>query len=716
MGYMLEINKILRKWGFLIVLFLATFLAIIVVVNNDSKKQLNAGEVAPKTYIATRDVENEIATKRNQELAKAEVQTVYIIDESKNQEIFKRSEEFFTQVDYVRAVYNINKEQYLRKLEEFENSKNEEGVASVPAPSTTEEEILSVQVDKIMATFLDMEYDIKNLVRADFEYLLEMPKTEYETIKVIVDRRVKVLTQSGVTISAYDKGDFYSTDSTEVSVYESMLINDIISVILEPNVSVDVAATQEAMNKAVEKVQPVMYLKGQTIVTEGEVITEEQLQILVKLNLIGSVKDLGVGNIIAYLVIVGIVYAIIGLVFAKDHSKKFMANNYKLMFVSINLLMLLGLVIIPKEYSLYSPLFILSFILANLFNNFIAFLMSIVYITLYALLGRVAPIEILYLLLTSTLTAVIVTVDIQRFRVVKVSLLISFVSGLIYVLLNVIFRFEAIPPLKFLTDVVIVISFVLVSSIFANGVIPFLEASFNLLTTHGLQELINQEKPIFKRMLAETPGTLHHSLIVANLCEAGAKAIKADAMLAKAYGYYHDIGKLSAPMYFIENQTGYNFHDDLECSESARIITNHVEYGLQVRKEYKLPRFLDDAILTHHGNSVLQYFYRKAKDIEKQENIDIEDYTYTGYIPNSKELTILMLADIVEAGVRSIIPKVSDFKEVEEFIDKVIDGKMKEGQFNDSNLTFSDIAKVKAAFIVVLKGMYHNRITYPAQK
>ncbi len=716
MGKILEINKILKKWGFLVVLFLVTFLALIVVVNNDSKSQIKAGDVSPKTYIATRDVENEIATKRNQELAKAEVQTVYTIDESKNQAIFKRSEEFFSQLDSIRAVYSINRDQFLKQVEEHEKSIDENGVARVKSPSTTEEEILQTQVDKIISTFEELEYDIKNVVRADFEYLLTMPKTDYETLRVVVDRRIKVLTQSGVTNSIYDKGDFYSTDNTEVSVYESMLINDIIGILIEPNVSVDVAATQDAMNKAVEKVQPVMYLKGQTIAVEGEIITEEQLQILIKLNLVGSIKDLGFGNIFAYLCILGIVYAIIGLVFIKDQSKKFMVNNYKYMFVLLNLLMLLGMVIIPEEYTLYSPLFVLIFILANLFNNFIALLMSIVYIIFYALIGRVAPIEILYLLLTSSLTAVIVTVDIQRFRVVKVSLILSFVSGLIYILLNVIFRFEAIPPVLFVKEVLVVVAFVLVSSIFANGVVPFLEATFNLLTTHGLQEIINQENPIFKRMLAETPGTFHHSVIVSNLCEAGAKAIKADAMLAKAYGYYHDIGKLSAPMYFSENQTGYNFHDDLECKESARVIKNHVEYGLQVRKEYKLPKFLDDAILTHHGNSIIQYFYRKAKDVEKQEDINVEDYTYTGYIPDSKELTILMLADIVEAGVRSIIPKVSDFKEVEEFIDKVIDGKMKEGQFNDSKLTLSDIAKVKAAFITVIKGMYHNRITYPAQK
>ncbi len=714
MGNIREINRFLKKWDFLVILYITTFLVLIVAVNNISNSQLKAGDVSPKTYTATRNIENEIATKRNQELAKAEVQTVYIIDESKNQEIQKRTDDFFAQVDLARTIYNRNREQFKIQLEGFVNGSVDQNGELVQAPTQTEEDLLRKQVDKLMANFYNMQFDLKKITASDLEYILSMSSEDYATFKGIIEKCIKEVTQNGLTNSVYEAGEFFENSSTEVSIYEALLVNDVVGAIVEPNVSVDVEATQEAMEKAVRNVEPVVYQKGQTIVSAGEVITEEQLQVLIKLNLVGNFGDLEVESVIAYFGILAIIYCIIGLVFLREENKKFFANNYKLMFVVLNILMLIGLVTIPKEYTRFSPLFILAFVLASLFNNYISLLMTIVYTMLYALLGRSVSVETLFLMLTSSITSIIVSSDIQRFRLVKTSLILSFVSGILYFLLNIVFKFQIIVPVVLLKDSIIVTLFVLVCTIFANGVMPFLEASFNLFTAHRLQDLINQERPIFKRMLAETPGTFHHSLVVANLCEAGAKAINADAMLAKTYGYYHDIGKLSAPMYFIENQIGYNYHDDLECKESAKVITNHVDYGVQIRKEYKLPRFIDDAILCHHGTSILQYFYRKALDGEKQEDVNIEDYTYTGAIPFTKELTILMLADIVEAGVRSIIPKVSDFKEVEDFIEKVIDGKMKEGQFDDSNLTFSEIAKVKTAFISVLKGMYHNRITYPS--
>ncbi len=625
-------------------------------------------------------------------------------------------DEFFAEVEIARSVYNLNIEQRSKQEAAYNNSAvDDEGVLA-PPPKKTREEILKEQVDKIKEHFRNTHIDLTKLAQSDLEYILTMSDSEYTRLKSIVEQNVKIITEEGLTNSKYESGKFYYYDDTYLSIYEDILINDLIGLLVEPNVSVDVEATQKAMDAAVEEVKPVYYLKNQTIVSDGELVTEEQLVVLKKLNLIGNFREIKTGNVVAYLAILGIVYIIIGLVFLKDENQKFLANNYKLMFVELNAIMLACIALIPQEFSLFSPLFILVFILATLYNNFIAFLMAIVYTIFYALIGRSIPTESLYLLLTSAFTSVIVTCDIQRFRLVKISLIVSFVSGMLYALLCLIFKLEILTPIMLFRETLMVVVFVLTSMIFAIGVIPFLEASFGLLTPHRLQELINTERPVFKRMLAETPGTFHHSVVVANLCEAGAKAIKADDMLAKAYGYYHDIGKLSAPMYFIENQIGYNYHDDLECKESARVIKNHVDYGVQIRKEYKLPKFVDDAILSHHGTSILQYFYRKAIDIEKQEDVKVEDYTYHGFIPNSKELTVLMIADIVEAGVRSIIPKVKDFKEVEEFIDKVIDGKIKEGQFNDSNLTFSEIAKVKKAFITVLKGMYHNRITYPAQK
>ncbi len=706
--YKFNINKFISKWGFLIALYIITLALVLFFVKDLSESQLQAGDVATRTYKATRDIENEVATKRNQELAKAEVETVYTIDDSKTQAIYKRYNDFFAEVGVARS-------KYAGRISELEKNINKENLeVSQDSLNASKDRVLNDLVDELTNSLNALEFDIKEIAKTDLDYIVNMSKEDYLMFKGYVEQTIKIETADGITQADYNEGDFYKATDSSLSIYETMLINNVLTVILEPNVSVDVEATQAAMDAAVESVEPVMYLKNQTIVNDGEIVTEEQLQVLMKLNLVGTLKELKFANIICYAIILGVIFVTTGLVFLKKENEKFMSKNYKALFFTLNALTIISIFFTPTEYTVLSPIFILIFIVASLFNNFMAILVSIVYSVLYVLFDQTAPEESIFLLISSIFTSVIVTKDIKRFRLVKTSLIVSLVSGFTYLMLLIIFEVDKV-GLHTLEQVITLTIFILASMVFANGIIPFLEVSFNLLTNHRLEDLISQDRPIFKRMMAETPGTLHHSVVVSSLCEAGAEAINANAALAKVYGYYHDIGKLSAPNYFIENQIDYNYHDDLECVDSARIIKNHVDYGIEIRKEYKLPKFIDEAILTHHGTSIIQYFYRKAQSNDSL-NVNVEDYTYNGRIPTSKELTILMLADIVEAGVRSIVPKAKDISEIEEFIDKLIDGKINEGQFNESELTFSDISKVKAAFMSVIKRMYHNRITYAQPK
>ncbi len=704
LNYRFYISKFIKEWYFLIILYFITLAVVLFFVRDLSDNQIQAGDIATRTYKATQDVENEIATKRNQELAKAEVDTVYTIDDSKTQAIYKRCNDFFTQVGIARNEYasRLNEIETNLILENVENSEE--------ALKVSKELVLSEVVDDLINQLNNLQFDVKRITRTDLDYIVSMPKESYLLFKGYVEQTIKTETIDGITKAEYSEGELYkSTDST-LSIYETMLVNNVLGVLVEPNVSVDVEATQEAMDRAVKNVEPVMYLDNQVIVSEGEPITEEQLLVLKKLNILGTYKEFDLTYILCYALVLIVVFLTIGQVFLKKENEKFMAKNYKNLFLTLNGLTLLAMSVTPNGYNVLSPIFILVFIIGSLYNNFISILISIVYAVLYVLIDQTVPEDSLFLLITSIFTSVVVTKDIKRFRFVKTNLVVSLISGFTYLVLLIIFNVEEV-DVKTIIKVATVTVFVLSSMIFANGIIPFFEVSFNLLTNHRLEDLISQDKPIFKRMMAETPGTLHHSTVVANLCEAGATSINANAMLAKVYGYYHDIGKLSAPNYFIENQIGYNYHDELEYVDSARIIKNHVDYGVEIRKEYKLPKFIDDAILSHHGTSIIQYFYRKALANDSL-NVNVEDYTYNGYIPKSKELTILMLADIVEAGVRSIVPKAKDIAEVEVFIDKLIEGKIMEGQFKESELTFSDISKVKEAFLTVIKSMYHNRITY----
>ena len=232
------------------------------------------------------------------------------------------------------------------------------------------------------------------------------------------------------------------------------------------------------------------------------------------------------------------------------------------------------------------------------------------------------------------------------------------------------------------------------------------------MTPAKLIELSNPNQPLLRRLMIETPGTYHHSMIVANLAEAAAEAIGADALLVRVGAYYHDIGKLVRPLYFKENQIGENPHDKTDPRVSTAILTEHTRDGVELAKKHHLPEPIIDMIQQHHGDTAAMYFYAKTVKQLGEENVDINDFRYDGPKPQTSEAAILMLSDTVEAAVRSI-PEPTQAK-ISAMIRKLVRGKMEDGQLDECTLTFRDIDKICAAFENVLKGVFHQRIEYPS--
>jgi putative nucleotidyltransferase with HDIG domain len=255
----------------------------------------------------------------------------------------------------------------------------------------------------------------------------------------------------------------------------------------------------------------------------------------------------------------------------------------------------------------------------------------------------------------------------------------------------------------------------LIALIVMTGSLPFWEAAFDAVTPIKLLELTNPNQPILKRLITEAPGTYHHSIIVANLSEMAAMDIGADGALARAGSYYHDIGKLKYPNYFSENQAGENPHDYLLPLDSANIIIEHVQIGHAYAIDEKLPKAVRDIIIQHHGTTLVKYFYYKAKKDFPTEDIKQEHYRYPGIIPQCKEAAIVMLADTVEAAVRSMFNKGKTIDEIKLIVEDLIKDKLNDGQLLDSGLTIKDISTIQQAFIKVFKGMYHERIAYPKE-
>lgn len=248
----------------------------------------------------------------------------------------------------------------------------------------------------------------------------------------------------------------------------------------------------------------------------------------------------------------------------------------------------------------------------------------------------------------------------------------------------------------------------------ASFAIPIYESFFDILTDMRLMELSNAENPLLQQLAIQTPGTNHHSYMVAVLAEAASKAIGANALLARTGCLYHDIGKLAAPKMYIENQQGVpNPHDNVAPLDSVRIITGHVRRGLQMAKEADLPQQLIDFIPQHHGTRILAYFYHKAKAQAEMvgETVNMDDFRYPGPKPQTREAVILMLADGAEASVRSLDdPSPENIRAI---IKKIIDSVVSDGQLDESNVTMRELTTIRESLIKTLNSVYHQRISYP---
>jgi len=249
------------------------------------------------------------------------------------------------------------------------------------------------------------------------------------------------------------------------------------------------------------------------------------------------------------------------------------------------------------------------------------------------------------------------------------------------------------------------------AAIFVMAFLPVFEGLLGLTSDIRLVELGDFNRPLLKRLMEEAPGTYHHSLMVATLSEAAATAIGANGLLARVGAYYHDIGKIKKPQYFVENQTSENRHEKLKPEMSALIILSHVKEGILLANQYGLDECIKDFISQHHGTSVIQYFYKKASNSSPQ---DESTYRYPGPLPQTKETAIVMLADSVEAATRALDEP--DYERIREVVNKIINNYFVTGQLNECPITLKNLQKISEVFTKTIMSIHHTRIEYPDSK
>jgi cyclic-di-AMP phosphodiesterase PgpH len=493
--------------------------------------------------------------------------------------------------------------------------------------------------------------------------------------------------------------------------------NDFFFELITPNVALDLVFYQNTVDQTLQNISLSrgVVASGELIIAEGEMVDESHFETLSSLrkefSMLENDDQSSIWVLIGYSILIFLTFSLL-LLFLYKYRFSIYENNRKLTFIFFNIVFVVFVTTVLIGYNtaliFATPLCILPLIIKAFFD---ARLGLFAHVLTVLLIGFIVPnsFEFVFLQIVAGIVT-IQSID-QLYR--RANLFIS-VGQIVLVYLIAYIAFTIIQEGTFLKIDVLTIGLFLLNGLlmlFVQPLIYIYEKLFGLVSDVSLLELSDTNSKLLKELSDQAPGTFHHSLQVANLAEAAANEIGANTLLVRVGALYHDIGKLKQPKYFSENQIAPDSpHDSLTPKQSAKIIIDHVLDGILIAQKNKLPDRVIDFIRTHHGTSSVYYFYKKQLEFDP-EGTNIEDFQYPGPRPFSKETAILMMADAVEAASKSL--KAPDIGQLDLFIEKIISGKMEEGQFNASNITLAEIETVKKVLLRKLINVYQLRIEYP---
>jgi len=556
------------------------------------------------------------------------------------------------------------------------------------------------------------EFVINFLLKTDESSLQEV----FDKANMTLDKVLRV----GITENDYERDNVARLISdnmvSNVSKRQVSVITALLEQIIVPNLVVDEFATEIARKNVMNSVKPyeITFQKGEKILFEGEPVTRLKRDALRQAGY--NVYELNWQGLSAIFILVFLA-TMMFLGYMKFFEKKFLEPSYLTISAVLSVIMVIIAAVMPTGFSPYIlPIPAYMIIMSIFLSPRVAFVATAILLSVLAVGAQYD----LQWLITFILLGMVTMITISRIRfsrrfdLIRTGFYIS-LAGLMIVLS--IYLIEKclidVDNVLILQNCVLIFINGILSSIIALGLFPVFESWFKIITPYGLAELADHNQPLLKRLQFEAPGTYHHSLMVSNLCEAAAEAIGANPILARVGAFYHDIGKLKRPLFFVENQSYFgieNPHTKLNPRLSKMVITAHPKDGVELAKEYGLPPIIHNFILQHHGEGLASYFYNQAIQEEGLENVKEEQFRYTGPKPNMKETAILMIADAVESAVRSL--KNPTPEEIENIIDKIIVERLNDTQLADSPLTLHDLKVIAATFSRILRGMQHNRIKY----
>lgn len=654
------------------------------------KYKLNVGDISQYDIQAPRDINNTLKTKQNAEENADQLDPVIIDIENANSDMLNDAYEYFDE------------------LEKF---------------------ILSVKEDGQIGTINDKIQRIDTL--ENYTVLLELDDTVLESIftsegkenledlkKIVIRDIIPGLTKKNLmddNIAIEIASALQVIEGKEKIAPLEPIAVDILQKVIKPNSRVDEKATSARREAYIESYimeNPVIIYKDERIISKDDIVTEDKFEVLKELNYIDSEGKPDYLLYISVFLIIFILFIVTFLYIKRFHPKVYYDRN-SIMLICVTILITTFFAWCVKEFipelsSFIIPIFIAPIVIAIFLGVEPAISINIMLAFSYSLmLGRNLEF-IIMTIVGGTFAAFYTSNATQRRRISLAGILLGLLNAVIIVFLGMIDK-RGIESL--LNDAGLALINGILSIILAIGLLPFLESIFNIVTPLKLLEYADPNHPLLKRLLMEAPGTYHHSLMVGNLAEVATREIGGNSLLARVGAYFHDIGKLKRPHFFKENQFSDNPHDKLTPNLSTLVITSHTKDGEEVALKYRLPKIIRDIVLQHHGNTLVAYFYHKATQIDKVEELKEENFRYEGPVPDTREAAVVMLADSVEAAVRSLSEKTPG--KIEGLIRKIIKDKLDDGQLDRCDLTLKDLSIIADSFLQVLNGIYHERPEYP---
>lgn len=657
---------------------------------------LKVGSIAHDTITATKDIVDEVTTEEKRKAAANAVEPVYRFQEGVAETVVSDLDSVF---DELRLVQQYG----LTLLDGTETP------AQIRTKSFTDEEI------EYANTFLHSvslnRYQISTLLRTDINDF----ETMVSTVETAVQNSMNATVREGQITQAIDNIKQIVGYRLDVSLNQN-IVPVVLKAYVKPNMIIDQEATDIARDAASESVENVMYLQGQNIIRTGERVSQNQIAMLQSLGLLKDDQyDFSVYGGAAILVCLSMLCLYILL---KTIAYDVLCSSRKLLVVLIVTVLSVGFAVVFLK--IFNAFFIpvtmgcmLLTVLLGVESGF-ASVIPIAVLTAGLSAGSNSSYlaEMLLLFLMCSISGIVsvkyLSTRPMRTRLIIAGIICAILDVLIIMAINIMTSSDIKASME---NIAWACGGAVISGILAMSLQPVFESIFHLATATRLVELVNPDQPLLRRLLLEAPGTYHHSIVVANLAEAAADKIGANPLLARAAAYYHDIGKLKRPQYFSENQMGTNPHDTTDPYISSAIITSHPSDGLYLAQQEHLPVEIQEIISQHHGDTATMFFYHKALQMANGSPIDINDFRYHEKKPSTKEAAIVMLADTVEAAVRSM--KDPTPNAIEKFIERLIRGKLEDGQLTESPILICDLDEIVEAFTSVLKGVFHERIEYP---